>query len=243
MYRHAPATPIKCPRCGKQMPATDPTSCECGTWLSTLAAGVVLSAAEREANRSTRWWRKREPCPHCSEQMLLRNCEPGLLQGCDVHGFFIDADTMKWTSLANGIDHAAIAAKRESEDAVAADAEARLAAEQARDAAKREKAAREADLAHEYERARELAMQRLEAEQLLAEETYKAQREADRIRREALDERRHALLAALAGVSPEVHAAFDALESRVRALESDHARLEDALRVVGDRLRALEQRH
>src|SRR5438045_3372045 len=90
MYREAPTEPIACPRCKKPMPATEVTSCACGTWLSAFAADIVLSATERTPNRATRWWRRREPCPQCDEQMLLYGEEPGLRARVAARGHAFD---------------------------------------------------------------------------------------------------------------------------------------------------------
>lgn len=252
MYRHAPPSPIACPRCNKPMPPTDPTSCACGTWLSTFAAEIVLTAAEREADPIKRWWRRREPCPQCGEQMTLRNVEPGLLQGCDVHGFFIDADTVPHTSLARGIDHAAIAAKRDDDAAVEADARRRLEAEQGRDDAKRAKAASERRL--RLELARDPTAAELDAEAALADpEPRRPRREFEhvgvepvlgllaRIGTEPEVERARtaALAAALERAPRELVDAFAIFEVRVRALEADRAALVEAVRLLHEHVMTL----
>ena len=56
--------------------------------------------------------------------MTLRGEDPGLLQGCDQHGFFVDADTIKHTGLARGVDVAALERKRSDTARVEAEREA-----------------------------------------------------------------------------------------------------------------------
>ena len=104
---------VSCPRCTKPLVGFDVATCGCGTWVSSFAAPAVLAKHEVRPNVLTKWWRKREPCPLCEEQMLLRGDEPGLFQGCDIHGFWIDADTVEHTGLARGIDHESIQRRRD----------------------------------------------------------------------------------------------------------------------------------
>jgi hypothetical protein len=115
-----------CPRCKKALPATDVAQCAkgCGTWVSQFASTEVLTDDDRKPDPVTRWWRVREPCPLCSEKMTLRGQDPGLLQGCDQHGFFIDADTIQHTGLARGVDIAALERKRADSGRVEAEREA-----------------------------------------------------------------------------------------------------------------------
>jgi hypothetical protein len=225
------------------MPPTDPTSCACGTWLSAFAAEIVLSAGERERNRATRWWRRREPCPVCNEQMTLRNnTEPGLLQGCEVHGFFIDADTVQHTSIANGIDHDAISAKLADEDAVAVANEKSLEAEQKRDAEKRAKEESERRLAKDFTHQRTAEDRRQEAENFLRMESAARALERERKQAAAGEAHQNEVAALMVGVGPEVVALFIALEKRVRTLESDKQMLETALRHLSEQVDRLGSR-
>lgn len=139
-YREPPRVEIACPRCKKKkLPPTEVAACDCGVWVTMFAASVVLSARDVRPDPVTRWWRVREPCPVCKEQMALCGDEPGLLQGCPLHGYWIDADTITHTTLAAGVDHAALDAKRTDEAAVAAERERLLKLEQARDRDRAEK--------------------------------------------------------------------------------------------------------
>jgi hypothetical protein len=115
-----------CARCKKALPPTDVAQCPkgCGTWVSQFASTEVLTDADRKPDPVTRWWRVREPCPLCSEKMTLRGQDPGLLQGCDQHGFFIDADTIQHTGLARGVDIAALERKRADSGRVEAERDA-----------------------------------------------------------------------------------------------------------------------
>lgn len=125
-YRGGEVGELACPRCRRKLPPLEVATCACGgIWVSAFAATEVLTPVERRADPVTRWWRVREPCPICGDKMILRGEEPGLFQGCDLHGYFIDADIIDHTSLARGIDHAAIDRKREDEGRVAAEREAR----------------------------------------------------------------------------------------------------------------------
>jgi Fe2+ transport system protein B len=173
---------------------------------------------------------------------LRNNTEPGLLQGCDVHGFFIDADTVQHTSIANGIDHDAIAAKLADEDAVAAANEKRLEAEQDRDAEKREKEEAEQRLRKDFSHMRTAEERREEAENFLRKESAARALERER-KQQALDEvHQKEITGLMVGVGPEVVALFVALEKRVRALESDKQMLETALRHVNERVDKLGNR-
>ena len=146
---------LLCPRCQKPLPALDVASCDakCGTWVSTFASTEVLTAAERVENRQIRWWRVRAPCPVCTEQMTLRNSEPGLFQGCDAHGFWIDADTIQHTGLARGVDEPALERKRNDRGRMEAEHEAIQHAETVTAEQKLQAARREADV-HEALRQR-----------------------------------------------------------------------------------------
>jgi hypothetical protein len=145
-YRDAPLAPIRCPRCTKPLPPLDVAACTCGTWVTAFAATEVLTAAERAADHITRWWKVRAPCPICGDKMVLRSDDPGHFQGCDGHGFWIDADAIPHTSLARGVDHEALARKRDDEVRVAADDEERQRAERSRAAVREDKERREATL-------------------------------------------------------------------------------------------------
>ncbi|MGE0547992.1 MAG: hypothetical protein AB7O24_28705 [Kofleriaceae bacterium] len=119
---------IDCPRCRKRrLPPTDVASCElgCGTWVSAFASTIVLTEVDRRSQGVTKWWRVREACPLCKEQMTLRGEQPGLLQGCDLHGFWIDADTIAHTGLANGVDQQALDRLRNDPQRIEAEREAR----------------------------------------------------------------------------------------------------------------------
>lgn len=118
----------------------------CGTWVSMFAATSVLRVEEMVPDRATRWWRVRAPCPECTEQMTLRGRDPGLFQGCDVHGFWIDADAIEHTGLVRGVDRQALARKRENEDALAAERKLLHSIEQARAQKKAQKQRTEAAL-------------------------------------------------------------------------------------------------
>lgn len=147
-YRAIPPAAIDCPRCKQRLPPQDVASDSCGTWVSAFAASEVLTDEERRHDPVTRWWRVRAPCPICGEQMLLRGIDPVLFQGCDGHGFWIDADIVEHTrQLSQGVDHAAIERKRADETRVEAEQQARMDAERRRaeDRATKERA--EASLA------------------------------------------------------------------------------------------------
>jgi hypothetical protein len=120
-----PPKNLDCPRCAKPLPPTDVAAClhGCGTWISQFAATELLDETDMRLDPVTRWWRVRSPCPICREQMQLYGDDPGLLQGCAQHGFFIDADTIEHTGLAKGIDVAAIERKRADVERVQAERE------------------------------------------------------------------------------------------------------------------------
>ncbi len=241
MYRHTPPAAIKCPRCKKLMPPTDPASCACGTWLSAFAASVLLTDKERWQNHATRWWRVREPCPHCGDKMTLCNNEPGLLQGCEIHGYFIDADTVEHTSLAKGIDHVALARAREDEARVEAHREQQLREEQERDHEKREKAEAERRLRSELSLDLSAQQRRARARAWLEQESERERRDRERasVERAAL---RTVQLELDSAVGEEVAAVIRQLAERVSRLEDDKAELEEAVRVLADRVRALGAR-
>lgn len=96
-----PAGELECPRCGKPLPPLDIAACpdECGTWVSAQASTVTFDPDEVRENLVTRWWRVRAPCPICAEQMTLRGVLDVHFQGCDRHGFWVDADTISQTGL------------------------------------------------------------------------------------------------------------------------------------------------
>jgi hypothetical protein len=108
-------TLLKCPRCKtEELPAADVARCpaKCGAWVSAFAANEVLTERDRRRDPVTRWWRMREPCPACTEKMVLFGDDPGLFQGCELHGYFIDEDAIPHTGLARGIDDAALERRR-----------------------------------------------------------------------------------------------------------------------------------
>ena len=146
-YRGEAPRALACPRCEETLPPTDVAECAhgCGTWVSQFASTEVLTEQDRRPDLVTRWWRVRAPCPLCGEQMTLRGDDPGLLQGCDLHGYFIDADTIGRTGLARGVDQAALVRKR-SDTARTETEEAELLA------------------AHEEETRKKAAIERREAE-------------------------------------------------------------------------------
>ena len=142
-FREANVTQaLKCPRCkNKTLPALDVAPCpaQCGTLVSAFAATEIFSAKELRIDAATRWWRRREPCPLCKEAMTLRGVNPGYFQGCEGHVFWVDADTIAQTGLANGFDAAKLQAKYESSAAIEQAQQLRVAAETDRAKSKREK--------------------------------------------------------------------------------------------------------
>ena len=127
-YRGSELVELSCPRCRKQkLPALDVATCAgcSGVWVSAFAATEVLSPEELRPDPVTRWWRVREPCPSCGDKMVLRGVEPGLFQGCDLHGYFVDGDIVAHTRLAKGIDYEALDRKRHDDRRVQAERDAR----------------------------------------------------------------------------------------------------------------------
>jgi hypothetical protein len=127
-YRGSELVELSCPRCRKhKLPALDVATCPgcSGVWVSAFAASEVLAAAELRSDPVTRWWRVREPCPSCGDKMVLRGIEPGLFQGCDLHGYFVDGDIVEHTRLAKGIDYEALDRKRQDDRRVQAERDAR----------------------------------------------------------------------------------------------------------------------
>jgi hypothetical protein len=115
--------------------------------VSAFAATEVLSDEDRRPDPVTRWWKRREPCAICGEKMTLRGRKEGLFQGCDGHGYWLDADAIANTQLAVGVDEAKLQAKRDDSARVEAENAAREVAELEREKAKREKELREAAVA------------------------------------------------------------------------------------------------
>ena len=146
-YRSTEAQPLKCPRCSKQLPPVDVAACKCGTWLSAFAATEFLRPQEAVHDPVTRWWKVRAPCPICGEKMTLRGDDPGFFQGCDGHGFWIDADAIEHTGLARGVDLARLEHKRSDDKHVAAAAAERERAELARAREREAKHRAEAEVA------------------------------------------------------------------------------------------------
>ena len=149
-YRGSELVELSCPRCRKRkLPALDVATCGgcAGVWVSAFAASEVLAPEELRPDPVTRWWRVREPCPSCGEKMVLRGIEPGLFQGCDLHGYFVDGDVVEHTRIAKGIDYEALDRKRHDDRRVQAerDHREREAVRRARERAEIER--REAELA------------------------------------------------------------------------------------------------
>jgi hypothetical protein len=78
--------------------------------------------------------------------MTLRGSEPGLFQGCDAHGFWIDTDTVQHTGLARGVDEAALERKRNDRARMEAEHEAIEHAETAAVEQKLQTARKEAEV-------------------------------------------------------------------------------------------------
>jgi hypothetical protein len=228
-------TAIHCPRCRRALTGFDIAQCGCGTWVSAFAAPVLLEERELRPDPITRWWRKREPCPVCEDQMTLRGDEPGLFQGCDLHGFWVDADTVEHTGLARGIDHDALQRRRNDDASVEAHQQRveRLLAERA---AQREgRAVREnivdqavtvepssehLELSSESLYKHQIRMQREHARDALRE----AERR-ERLERERMREFEQALRSQLGYSAATVLLGWlDRLEKRVAELESALAR-------------------
>jgi hypothetical protein len=107
-------TEAACPRCERALPPLDIARCAkgCGTWVTAFAASEAFAAQEIVENRLTRWWKVRAPCPLCSERMTLRGGEPGLFQGCELHGYWVDEDAIAHTGLAQDDIERRLSAKR-----------------------------------------------------------------------------------------------------------------------------------
>jgi endogenous inhibitor of DNA gyrase (YacG/DUF329 family) len=95
------AASIDCPRCNKRMPpgALAACSARCGVWVDASIAAEALMADERRPSRLTSWARERVGCPRCGTPMTLRGHDMTLFQGCDDHGFWIDAEIVGQTGL------------------------------------------------------------------------------------------------------------------------------------------------
>jgi hypothetical protein len=202
-------------------------------WVTAFAAGVVLSEDDRRPDPVLRWWRVREPCPVCSEQMTLCGEEPGLLQGCAPHGYWIDADTVAHTRLGGGIDHAALEAQRSDDRRADAERERLLRIEQelSRVRAERERAEAQLSRADRKAAATERPRPVVAAIRDIAEDTDAARRaREDGHRREA--EAVH-VVRALGEAGRVMLARLSELERRCARLEQENARL-------GERLRELE---
>jgi hypothetical protein len=134
------------------LPPLDVAACPkgCGTWVSMFAASEVLTETDRRPDPITRWWRMREPCPECGDKMVLCGDDPVLLQGCEIHGYFIDADTIAKTGLARGVDHAALETKRDDPDRVDAERERLWQLEQAHEEQRRADAIKRANADAEH---------------------------------------------------------------------------------------------
>ena len=202
-----PPKALSCPRCNRKLPPMDVAQCEkgCGTWVSQFAASVVLTETDRRPDPVTRWWRVRAPCPLCSEKMKLFGDDPALLQGCELHGYFVDADTVKSTGLSRGVDIAALESKRSDTETVDA-----------------ERAALEESRLREEQRKQDI--QRREAEV--------GARIDNMTREEALGDERHTRYLGLitTGSSPMVANYVLDLEARVRRLEQRLEQLDRTLK-------------
>jgi hypothetical protein len=171
----------------------------------------------------------------CGDKMVLCGEEPGLFQGCEAHGYFIDADTVDQTGLVRGIDHVAIRRLREDPSAVeAAELETqRVAAERAE---------RDAEV-HASERAvkRLFAAQRKRAEldeaERAKEEYLTRERDRMRLERQRREQEREERLLMLRVALGERPAKW--LLERLAALEDTNAALE---RRVAELERLLRER-
>lgn len=229
VYRSGPPpAALACPRCSKRLPPLDVAACACGTWLTAFAAGEVLTDEERRADPVTRWWRVRAPCPMCGVKMVLRGSEPGLFQGCDGHGFWIDADTIEHTSLAKGVDAEALDRKRMDSAAMEAEQEGRERAELARATEHAEKAEAESRLRK--------ALGERDAQRVAEDAALRAAFEAER---------------AASGQEPPVgpldgepggQARVSYLLEREKRLEAQVAALEATIAALEARVSALENR-
>jgi hypothetical protein len=153
-YRTDVVVELSCPRCHGRIPALDVVHCPkaCGVWVSAFAATEILSDEERRVDLLTRWWRIREPCPLCHVQMTLRGLGDARFQGCDGHGYWLDADVVPFTGLANGVDEARLDAKRRDEIRMQREQEEREEAERKRVQERLDAQAREAALAKTLEK-------------------------------------------------------------------------------------------
>lgn len=206
-YRGGELAELPCPRCKKtKLPPLDVAPCsKCGgMWVTAFAATEVLE--DLRPDPVTRWWRVREPCPDCGDKMTLYGAEPGLFQGCELHGYFIDADTVEHTKLGRGIDHAALERKRADRVRVDAEREDREKKASLRAAERAEIERRQAELDRKG-----LVREVYVPEAVVAPEVY-ARRQAEFLRR--------ALVAALGSD------ATDLLLQRIRELEARVAELE-----------------
>jgi hypothetical protein len=123
-YRGGQVIELWCPRCKTtKLPPLDVATCGgCrGVWVTAFASSVVLSASDLRRSHVS-WWRVREHCPLCDERMQTFG-DAAVFQGCEDHGYFIDADVVPQTGLANGIDHTAIEKKRAEWPAIPLDPE------------------------------------------------------------------------------------------------------------------------
>jgi hypothetical protein len=130
----------------------------CGVWVNHEAARDALLPAELVKSRLTTWFRERVPCPHCAAVMSLRGYDMALFQGCDEHGFWLDAETAGQTGLARPgvapqVERAREAAKafrveqerREAEEREAREADDRARGEEWEAMSKKMRAAAEGD--------------------------------------------------------------------------------------------------
>ena len=167
-YRSTEAQPLKCPRCSKQLPPVDVAECTCGTWVTAFAATEYLRPQETVHDPVTRWWKVRAPCLVCGEQMTLRGDDPGFFQGCDGHGFWIDAEVVEHTGLARGVDLARLERKRADDKQVEAAAAEREQAELARARDREAKHRAEAEVAKKIQARKEEAPRPASSESMSA---------------------------------------------------------------------------
>jgi len=194
---------------------------ECGTWVNASIASIAFQSDEIAENRITRWWRVREPCPICKEQMLLRGSEDHeLFQGCTKHGYWIDVDTVSKTSLGRPGLLARLKKLRDDEEArIAARAQQRAdelaekqrmreeqerASEEAQKTAEREQQRKEAEKKwKEEEKQRKRAAKRAQDEEKQRQrvqaklEQAEANRRSTELEQQHLEKRREQLLAAV----------------------------------------------
>lgn len=180
-----PSGKIDCPRCKKLLPPLDVATCDaqCGTWVTAEVASIALAAEELVEDRLTRWWRMRAPCPVCAETMKLHGVGQAIFQGCEKHGYFLDADIIMHTGLGRTGVVDAVEHYRASQEQARVDAVRRAAEreEQARIASEQQRLAEEKRRAEEAERAaeneRRAAEKRANAEKRAAEKREKEERE------------------------------------------------------------------